>query len=653
MFAMREKGEEGRKQTMNLANIIPRIRRFAGSASVAGGVVRLLTAILTCLTILFVAGLLFSAYSAFSWRKFALLDYGIYTNMIWNCGHGNPFRVLMDGSYLRAHLSFTLALLGPLFRVWDHPFLLSFVQWCMQVAGALIVWRTARRRGVSPELAAAILLFYVGYPFTQTVLLCEFHGVSLYMVLIPWLYYCLCFRKPFAWVPLLLVLGAREDAFLAVVPMLFYFALKDRCRLSLAMLLVSIGYAVLATTVLYEAINGVSLFRARGGWMPGSASQAVSGGSAEGRLRALLWVVLPILPFMRRGRISIPALVTVPLAAAMLSRSSYQHSLRVHYPAAVMACMVVAMVEAAAPPRRAAQSAHGRRAFVMAVYLLVVTLVSHRDRGFLPWGGMNELAYSRWNPAASAAVRAARSVPPDGALICEDRMTPFCANRSKMITWKRYRPKRHRYDFIFMRMPEFFRGRRAEHRQRLMSGEFGVRYFDGVYVVLERGAGTQRNDKVVQCMRRMASTLRYARTHRFAGDGVLEADCRQVRHWDGNGAAAPAIVAFGRSVGLPAGRYRATVMLRARAPRKDLGHGWGLLAFHPLNQDRPLVQAEVDHVDSPDGSYRRQVIDFTLCESTRVEPRATAGDAELWLDEVLFEKLVATNPPRYEPAVEQ
>ena len=32
-----------------------------------------------------------AGFSAFTWNKFTLFDYGVYTNMIWNSGHGRPF----------------------------------------------------------------------------------------------------------------------------------------------------------------------------------------------------------------------------------------------------------------------------------------------------------------------------------------------------------------------------------------------------------------------------------------------------------------------------------------------------------------------------------------------------------------------------------
>jgi len=134
-------------------------------------------------------GLLWSGFCAFTWRKFGLFDYGVYTNMIWNSGHGQLFRCLLDRTYLATHLSFSLALLGPLFYLWDHPFMLWVAQWLMLISGALILLRGALRAHVPAFLAWAIVLFLFGYHLNQQVLLSEFHGVSAYLLLVPWLYY--------------------------------------------------------------------------------------------------------------------------------------------------------------------------------------------------------------------------------------------------------------------------------------------------------------------------------------------------------------------------------------------------------------------------------------------------------------------------------
>ena len=69
----------------------------------------------------FLGHLLFSALAAFSAQNYLMSDYGVYTNTIYNIAHGNGFKFLSEHSYLRTHLSFSLALLAPLFWLYSSP----------------------------------------------------------------------------------------------------------------------------------------------------------------------------------------------------------------------------------------------------------------------------------------------------------------------------------------------------------------------------------------------------------------------------------------------------------------------------------------------------------------------------------------------------
>ena len=128
---------------------------------------RTVTIVLLSLTVLWAASLLHSSFAAFTWKKYGLFDYGVYTNWIWNSGQGDFFRVLVDRSYLKTHLSFSLVPVGLLFRLWDHPFLLALFQWFLLIAGAGMLGAALRRRGASAMLTAAFLFFYIAYPFSS------------------------------------------------------------------------------------------------------------------------------------------------------------------------------------------------------------------------------------------------------------------------------------------------------------------------------------------------------------------------------------------------------------------------------------------------------------------------------------------------------
>ncbi|HPY62287.1 MAG TPA: DUF2079 domain-containing protein, partial [Kiritimatiellia bacterium] len=242
-------------------------------------------------------GLLWSGFCAFTWRKFGLFDYGVYTNMIWNSGHGQLFRCLLDRTYLATHLSFSLALLGPLFYLWDHPFLLWVAQWLMLISGALILLRGALRAHVPAFLAWAIVLFLFGYHLNQQVLLSEFHGVSAYLLLVPWLYYCLRFQRRWVWLPWLLTLGLREDAGFIILPLLLYCAVRERWWPGYVYAALSVVYCLVAIQWLFPLLAGMSLQVRRAGHVNNPLGNLLNPATGLLRLRALLWVALPALPF--------------------------------------------------------------------------------------------------------------------------------------------------------------------------------------------------------------------------------------------------------------------------------------------------------------------------------------------------------------------
>ena len=478
--------------TNAVSTLITRMQKVLAYPRVA----RVLTIFTSAFCLLAAAALLRSAWSAFTWGKFDLFDYGIYTNMIWNSGRGQLFRFLMDQSYLRIHLSFTLALLGPLFRVWDHPFLLSFLQWLMLVGGSVMICLAGRRHGLPATAIAAMVLLYLAYPFTQTVILCEFHGVGLYLLLLPWLYYCLSLDKcEWAWLPLALTLGVREDAFLALLPMLAYFAVKRRSRMIGAMLAAAVLYALISLFWLYPLINGKSLFAVRAGYMPRSTFAAIFTGKAlTRRLRALLCVLIPTVFLLRRGWVPMLCFVSLPLVAALAASSRFQYELKMHYPAAVMVCLALGVLEALTLAHRKSREDAPAAVHLHAAYLVAVALAMHLWRGYLPLGGRHKAEYAGPKGSARAKLDAAAHIPKEGVLVCDNRLTVFCANRSDIDVWKpRYTLPAHRQyepDVALLKFSDL-RGRKADTFLPLLTnGLYGVIYTNESYLVLQRGAPT-------------------------------------------------------------------------------------------------------------------------------------------------------------------
>ena len=623
-----------------------------------GAVLRWASIALAAVGIVFVLGwLIHAAYCAFTNRLFTLFDYGLYTNMIWNSGRGRFFRCLLDDSYLKTHLSFSLVPLGLAYYVWDHCFTLWMLQWLSLIAGACIVAAVGVRHKLRLDLLAAILLFMVGYHYSQAVMLSEYHGISAYLFLLPWLYYCLSFNKRWVWLPLVLIAGLREDAFLLALPMLLYVAVRDRWKAGYWYAGGAVVYGIVAIVGLFPLLAGASLIERRGReirlWS--ALQQVLSGAEGTGGGRpmfdregltlrgwSLFWLTLPTVPFWRRrGWVPLLVFPSLPLLQAMGSHFKLQYMMAVHYPAPILACLVPAMLEAVRPRDESSPPAPAGVPWAT-LYLLILTTVSHVLYGFVPGGGNRRQYaqyYARPHIDGVKALRAVKHLPRTGTVICSWKRAGFCANRSDLMVWRKFDPQRHSFDIVFESLGGMASKEGAHLRERLQAGTFGVRYFDGDYVIMEQGHDTARNAAVLAAAAGEGGIVQLVDSFRHGG-GEKTHGGRPVRYWAGRRSTAE-IVAYGRGMQLEPGRYRAAFHFAARAPA-GAGH-WGHLGLHVLNQPAVLVDAQVEPVATTGDEMRVQSMAFELTERTVVEPRVTGAAARLWMWKVEFRRIPQTS----------
>lgn len=580
---------------------------------------------------------LYSAWCAMTWFKYHQGDYGNYVNMLWNTAHGRPFRMNVDGNYLGVHLSFTLALLSVFYHVWDHAFLLALLQWLMVAAGAAIVWATARRRGVAPPLAAALVLFFTGYFFTQRVLLSDFHTVATYYLLFPWLCYTMAFRKPWAWLPWVLILGVREDAFLFALPAIAYFAIRDRWRGGWCMAVAGMAYGVLAMTALYPWINGASLLDHRQNMtaldsaVPWTLSQKLME-----RMPGLFWTALPLLALVRAP--VLPALV-FPIAAyltCVLSGYPLQLRMLMHYPAPVMVCLTMGMLEALALAQARNPPAGPRASVRRALVLTAVVLGAHVHTGFLWGGGKFSRPYRTPNPVGRSAIRASRRAPAAGTLVTDFRRGGIFSDRADIAMWHRWKPSRFSRELVYSPLADLPDWAGGVVARDFLDGAYGVWDFDGTSVLLKQGHRGEDDALVRTQYTTPDRVIAFSDTSRHAGADVYASGATIVRFWDGDGSRAPVTIAFGRFVSLAAGPWQAWVRCRAEKPRREPRAYWARMEFYRAGEGEPIASSEFDPVATPDGVFRTQVFRFDLSEPADIEPRVVAGDAALWLDRIVF-----------------
>lgn len=576
--------------------------------------------------------LLYGAWCAFTCGKYTLLDYGMYTSMIWNCAHGDWFHVMLRGNYLYTHLSFTLALLGPLFRIWDHPFLLALIQWLMLIAGGILLFRAGRRR--IPLIAAvALIFFYFGYRFTQATLLSEFHTVGAYFLLVPWLYVLLLRRSIWAWIPCLLTLGLREDAFLFLIPLVLYFAVRYRWPMAYVMVAAVIAYGVLAIFVLYPAINDVSIFVRRANYIKDPAHVWSDPDGWLRRLHAGVLTLLPVIAASRR-RCWIPLFFSsAALATAFMSAYPTQQGLGSMYSAPVMTMIAVGMLEAMIRDGESGVFNTPSSVWITALALPIITLAVHLYSGFLPGGGKHSAVYGRSCAVGKLALCAAKHLPKKGVLLTDERLAGFCANRRDIIIWNKYSPEKHGYDVVFTTLDSLHTRLDGELFEAVKRNEFGLRYHDDYFFIAERGYDPSANAALLDGF--WMRPVKISSTCWHAGEEYFSRTTGLVRHWHPRMAASPVNVCYGQFRHVDPGTYTAVLRYRARRPRN--GDAWGRFSLHTFNAPEERAGIDLEARNADDGaSWIEKTLTFHVDQPARIEPRITAGDAELWLDKVVF-----------------
>ena len=567
-------------------------------------------------------------------------DYPRYFNAIWNTAHGDWFRTFANENYLRTHLSFSLAALAPILRIWDHPFALAAIQWLLILAGGVLLGVTARRSGLSTLWALALVLFFWGYPFTESTQLNEFHGVAGYLLLVPWLYYCLLFRKGAAWVPLALILGLREDAAFMVLPLLLYFARAGRWKAGYAYAAAAALYGLAAMVLLYGVIEPSAARVTNVSHVQPVAileSLSITGDGLWVRLQSMAWILLPALPLLLLKPAPLLVIPSVAVVISLASGKWEQYSLAHHYAAVVMAFLAVAMLEAARRWIRDGRRPAPDLAAWLPAYLVVATALGYYWEGNLRGSREPRDEFRYIDPVGIHGLWVAQhAVPRGGVLLTSAEMSMFVANRRDILTPESLDEADPDVDVALLDSDD---AKYFEYLDAVRRGEFGVCYFDGSIWVLKRGADTAGNAEALALA--AAPSLALERSTFLAGRNVVCGGAGVVRYWEGQGSKGPATVACGSSVVLKPGHYRAVFRLQAATPEKRVRNTWGRLSVHRPGEEHSLAEAEIAPVP---GEFRFQSLAFRLESKGSVEPRVTGGDAALWLDQVFFVQVDPEGP---------
>jgi uncharacterized membrane protein len=150
----------------------------------------------------------------------SILDLGLYDNLFWNALHGVPFyapsATVPGQSYLAIHTEALLYLFLPIYAIAPRPETLLVIQAAVAAGAAIPLYLLAEKR-LGPPAAGALAIAYLLYPPMHRPVFYDFHFLTLSSFFVLWAAYCLdCKRWVPFWVFAWLCMLCREDVALGL-----------------------------------------------------------------------------------------------------------------------------------------------------------------------------------------------------------------------------------------------------------------------------------------------------------------------------------------------------------------------------------------------------------------------------------------------------
>ena len=372
------------------------------------------------------------------------LDLGYYVQVVWSMSQGlGPYVSLPEMHAWGDHFSPTLYLLVPLFVLFPGPVVLLVAQSVAFSLGALPVFALARRRLGADAPAAAFALLYLLSPTLHGINIRDFHIAAFAIPLLLAAVYCFeSGRMGWFAAAVILTLGCREDAALAVMGLGLWIALARRRWLW------GLGLAAGSLALLFFDIR-VLMPYFRGEPYPHLHRYAHLGGSlgeillnmilhpwrtlgfmvSVQKLRYLLALLAPLgfLPLLAPWDL-IPALPT--LAHNLVSADPVLFSHRTQYNSFILPFLILAAVSGYERLQlHLALKGRPVRGLALGLAFLLSLALTSRT--------LNDLALDRWWLTArqGAAHAVLAQVPPDVLLSTPDRFVPHLAMRPKVFVF--------------------------------------------------------------------------------------------------------------------------------------------------------------------------------------------------------------------------
>lgn len=193
----------------------------------------------------------------------AAFDFGIYDHTLWQLAYRFSTENSINGfgNSFGAHFQPILFLLAPFYWLWNNPRMLIALEVLIIAAGAIPVYRLAKRRFNYPFLTLALVLAYLLFLGNRAALSFPFHPSTL---LAPILLFAYDYfdQKRWGWHILFIVLAllVKENAglYVATFGLVVIIMRREYWRLGLIYTVIGLSWVAIETKLILPAISGQS-----------------------------------------------------------------------------------------------------------------------------------------------------------------------------------------------------------------------------------------------------------------------------------------------------------------------------------------------------------------------------------------------------------